>query len=821
MKRTSVLAASTALVTSLLLPHVAPMAQNLALEEIVVTARKVEENLMEVPLAITAFSAQDIESRNMKDLNDISAFTPSFSFSNQQGGSGRNDRSTNSLTFRGLFLGNNAGLSAGGQLFIDGAPVIGAQTPSISDVERIEVLKGPQSAYFGRSTFAGAINFVTRDPGDEFAGRINAEYSQFGSHDMALSLEGPIVEDKLAIRVGARSVHEGGYYTNFADPTQSFGERDTTSLSTSIVFTPSDNLKVKAFVQYFENKDGPPAQAALKQESFNGIAGRDGTCRPSTPLPADITPGSTAAQGYYCGTLPSVSEIDPSLISGDYGINSVLRETLFNPNPNWLTFDPTFVEGYAHRRNAFQANVRADYDTNGGYTFSSLTAYHRDKSSNLIDLNYRDARDIANPFFVSEAVTPTRLPWRNTLLLSQARSRDFSQELRITSPQDERLRWTAGVNYLWAHSPGGTVYGNLILGPFFTAAITKQWAETPSVFGAVYYDIADDLTLSVEGRYQWDKISQQPIIGTNGLPTTGVAAQKLKETYKSFSPRVSIDYKYAENSTAYALFSRGYRPGGFNAGLVTSTPETLAALRAVVPDAGIAYQEEQIDNYELGLKSTLLDGRARTTIALYYMDWLNGQAQNSIPVVANGVANLIGLTVNNGAAKLKGIEFEGQFQATENLTLTAAFGLNDTEIESFNCSECNNAYGSFDAVGNELPTVPKYTWALSGEYTDQLTSEFDWFTRVDYTHTGAKNTDFSNVAQTAKIDNVNARIGIRNDTMSLEAFVVNAFNHDEMIHGLQGTDVFNFITGPAPNAREIRLSLPKPRSFGVRASYNF
>ncbi|MEQ9446864.1 MAG: hypothetical protein RJS98_14965, partial [Rhodospirillaceae bacterium] len=98
MKRTSVLAASTALVTSLLLPHVAPMAQTLALEEIVVTARKVEENLMEVPLAITAFSAQDIESRNMKDLNDISSFTPSFNFVNQQGGSGRNDRSSNALT---------------------------------------------------------------------------------------------------------------------------------------------------------------------------------------------------------------------------------------------------------------------------------------------------------------------------------------------------------------------------------------------------------------------------------------------------------------------------------------------------------------------------------------------------------------------------------------------------------------------------------------------------------------------------------------------------------------------------------------------------
>ncbi|MCB2108629.1 MAG: TonB-dependent receptor plug domain-containing protein, partial [Rhodobacteraceae bacterium] len=489
----------------------AASAQDIRLEEIVVTARKREENLMEVPLAITAFSAVDIQSRNMKELNDISAFTPSFNFVNQQGGSGRNDRSSNALTFRGLYLGNNVGLSAGGQLFIDGAPVIGAQTPSISDVERIEVLKGPQSAYFGRSTFVGAINFVMREPSDEFKGRIGAEYSRFGSNDLSLSLEGPIVEDKFKARISARHFHEGGQYTNFADPQgKKFGERTTNSLSSSMVFTPTDNLKIKAFVNYFENADGPPAQAALKGEYRIGIPDRQGNCRPLTPLPAGITPGSSASRGYYCGTLPSAGDLKKqNLISGDYQINALLRQTLFNPpNPLWATFDPLFIEDNAHRRKAYQGDLRIDYDTGGGYTFSALSAYHYDKSSNMIDLNYRDAHDIPNPLYVSEAATPTRLPWRNLLLLSQARSKDWSQELRLTSPQDQDLRWTFGFNYLYAHSPGGTVYGNLILGPFFTAAITKQWARTPSVFGAVYYDFTEDLTLSAEARYQWDKISQ-------------------------------------------------------------------------------------------------------------------------------------------------------------------------------------------------------------------------------------------------------------------------------------------------------------------------
>jgi len=160
----------------------------LALEEVTVTARKVEENLMEVPLAITTFSAQAIEEQGIKQLVDVMRLTPSFQFTNQSGGTGRNDRGTTALVFRGLFLGNNAGVTAGGQVFIDGAPVFGAQPPPMVDVARIEVLKGPQSAYFGRSTFAGGINFIMQEPGDTFGGKVVLEGSSFGSSDASLSL---------------------------------------------------------------------------------------------------------------------------------------------------------------------------------------------------------------------------------------------------------------------------------------------------------------------------------------------------------------------------------------------------------------------------------------------------------------------------------------------------------------------------------------------------------------------------------------------------------------------------------------------------------
>jgi iron complex outermembrane receptor protein len=809
-------------------------AQGLALEEITVTARKVEENLMTVPLAVTAFSERDIEAIGIKQLNDVMLMTPSFNFVNQQGGSGRNDRSQNALVFRGLFLANNVGLNGGGQLFIDGAPVIGAQPPSIVDVERIEVLKGPQSAYFGRSTFVGAINFVTREPSmDGFKGRVNAEASSFNSHDLSVSVEGPLVEDKLAARVTGRTFRRGGYYKNAANPgAEKLGRQTTGSVSGSLVFKPTDDLKVKAYANWFEDNDGPPAQGALKSGEFNGRPQADGSCAPFSTAPAGTayngqTANSRASFGYYCGTLPKVNDSIKALLSGDYDLsNAATRNTLFNPNPNWIIFDPQFKQDGGLKRHAFQADVRVDYEHSSGYAFSALTAYHRERSQTILDLNYRDGHDRPNPGFA--AAPTTRVPWMQFLQINQGKTRDWSQELRVSSPQDEAFRFMVGGNYLDAHTPGGTVYGHTPNGPLYTAAITQNDVNTPAVFGAVYYDFTDEFTISAEARYQWDKIKTTPKIGTTGNPVTGLAATPLQETFKSFSPRVSLDYKYADNSTIYALFSRGYRPGGFNAGLVTSTPATIAALQAVVPNAGLTFDQERVDNYEAGIKSSFMDGRARTVFTVYYDEWTDGQVANSIPVTLPGpppVANLIGVTVNNGKAVLKGIEFEGQFQATEELKLSATFGLNDTEIKTYgigvgNCSDCNNVYGSFGgAIGNRLPTTPKYSWTASAEYTDSLTADYDWYTRVDYQHQGSKFTDFSNVAKVGSSDNVNARLGIRNDQFSVEAFVTNLTQNKTMVSALLGIDVFTFLY--PPNKNEIRFSPPVPRTVGVRASYNF
>jgi iron complex outermembrane receptor protein len=831
---------------------------NLTLAEVVVTARKVEENLMTVPLAITAFSAQDIESQGIKQLNDVMLMTPSFNFVNQQGGSGRNDRSANALVFRGLFLAGNVGTNAGGNLFIDGAPVLGAQPPSIIDVERIEVLKGPQSAYFGRSTFAGAINFVTREPAKEFRSKLSVEAGSFQSHDVGAAVEGPLFTDKLRARLAFRDFKRGGQFRNAGVQGGRLGEQTTQSLSLSAVFEPTENFKAKLYINAFEDDDGPPAQGALKADNFNARVGGDGGCIPFSQAAAgtaatvagvpntsvtSITQAanSRASFGYYCGTIPTLSQLPANILSGDYDLSQqATRNAVFNPaavnslGQYWTIFDTSFKRDGGIRRYGYQADLRMDWEI-GGYTLSSLTANHRDKTMTLIDLNYRDGHNRPNPLFNSAAPpfgcarnpavpnTSVCVPWMQFLLVSQGKFRDISQELRISSPADRRFRWMLGGNYLELFTPGGTVYGQTTSGPLFTAAITQQDVETPAVFGAAYFDITEKLTISAEARYQWDKIKQTPKVGTSGAPIATPTI--LQNTFTSFSPRVSLDYKYAENSTIYVLFSRGSRPGGFNAGLVTSTPATIAALQAVVPNAGINFEQETLENWEAGIKSTWLGGRARTTLTVYADKWIDGQVANAVPINVGGVANLISLTVNNGIADLEGLEFEGSYRVTEHLTLSGTFGFNDSEIKSYglglgNCSDCNLIYGSFaGAIGNTLPTVPQTTWTLSGEYNNTFANGLKWYARADYQHQGSKFTDFSNVAKVGDKMNINARFGVRGEKWTAEIFGTNLTDDDTMNAALLGVDLFTFLV--PPNKNELRFSPSLPRMFGARVTYEF
>ena len=203
---------------ALALGHVPPMAQAQSgdsasgLEEIVVTARKRAESVLEVPVSITALSSQDIAESDIDNVRDLVAFAPGLNFQVQvgNGGAGRNG---GSIIFRGMSPVQGTAREQSGSVFVDGIFVSsGVQSVDTTDVERIEVLRGPQNAYFGRSTFGGAINFVTRTPGDTVKGGVTVGAGQRDGYELRGQIEGPLVDGKLSARLSAATFQRAWQY---------------------------------------------------------------------------------------------------------------------------------------------------------------------------------------------------------------------------------------------------------------------------------------------------------------------------------------------------------------------------------------------------------------------------------------------------------------------------------------------------------------------------------------------------------------------------------------------------------------------------------
>jgi len=783
--RLSVLPVSLAVLAPL--PTNVAMAQEsgetLSLETVTVTARKREESIMEIPMAVSALSAEDIESRGVRNLSDVAQFTPGFHSTNQTAGAsnGRNDRSNKQVTFRGLSVSS-------GLVFIDGAPMTGTATPELQDIVQVEVLKGPQSAYFGRSTFSGAVNFITRDPGEELKGRVRAEAGNYDLVDVSGSLEGALVPGYLTARISARHMEQEGQYKNFAEPGETLGDRDTNSGSVTLKFTPTANLSIRAMGSWVRDHDGPPAQLALKAADMNCNLG--GTRGP-----------------WWCGELPDSDRINPAYYSGQYQINDTARRVLLDNVGNFSTiFDPYWNDEAGLKRDSIYSNLRIDYEFDNGYELSSLTAYTKEKYQQILNLSFRDGQNVPNTF---GTFTP-HIWW---LAASQQKTDDFSQEIRLSSPQDGAFRWLVGLSYMEISVPGGSgVFGITPRGPGIVSTPVLNESETPAVFGGVYWDVTARLTLSGELRYQEDKLVRQALTNALGQRVRGT---RYEAAFESWSPRVIADFDFTDDHNGYVSWSRGVRPGGFNVAYAVQPP----SVQAMLPGVGVTFEEEKLTNYEVGMKSTWLDGRAQTRAAVYYAKWEDGQLSNSLTFTPpGGNLNIVTVTANVGEVELQGVELEGEFQATSDLMLAATFGYTDSEIKSYICGDCLSIDGSTtSAIGNRLPQSSKLTGTVSAEFTRAAFGDYDWFSRLDWLYRGDSFVTAANYAIIPDRQLTNLRFGVRGNGISVEAYVANLFDDRTVANASLGSEaLYTFGTG-----QEVRYSPAEKRRFGVTAIYSF
>lgn len=736
------------------------------LEEITVTARKVGESLIEVPVAITALTASAIEDRGIRGFAELNDFVPGLRYENQS--ANRNDRSFHTITMRGMYPGDSPNRQAV-MAFVDGVAIPGASIPGLASVERVEVVNGPQSAYFGRSTFAGAINFITKQPGNEFHALADISYASYQTFDGTASVEGPIVNDKLSARVTGRYYKTEGGFNNFGYSGK-LGERETLAGTFNFVATPSDSFKLRGMFTAWKDSDGPSAQATLNEQDYNCNPGGNGR--------------AIGGRVYVCGGIANAPEnrmsqnIAPPIAPGLIGDG---RPVL--PND--------FIDQLGLERREWISNLIADYTFANDYNLSANFGKSGLRWGVLTDTYNRPPDGTG---YYSSVYLPYDIS--NT-----------SGEARFASPQTDRFHFLVGSNIYHesiffenrnARPPGA--FAN-------NAQPTAYLADTVGVFGSASYEIVDRLTLNAEGRYQWDKIHHvQRIAG-------GAEAQ---QTFKSFSPRVILNYKLTDTADVYTSFARGTRPGTFNLNFVALTPFQQQQISSVVP-VPLAIGEEKLNTYEAGLKGDFMDRRLRFLGAVYYGEWRGRQINQNLayqPTPTSTTTSTITLTLANGKTDLWGAELQSTFKATDHLTLEGTLNYAGTKILYTQCAECVAINGNINPVGNRMERYPAWSGTFSATYEFELSSAWTTTIRADYVYVGRQYAEATNLTWIVPANRVNGRIGFSSGAYTVELFGKNIFKNKTPSNILRNA---NPNASVAQGANLVVVAPPELQTFGVRA----
>ena len=772
----------------------------LTLEEITVTARKREESLLDVPLSISAFSADKIETMALNHLADIVAFSPGFYYAEQSVGSGA--RAHRRLLFRGMNPRTDIQTRQSATLFIDGAPTLGSELGATENYERIEVIKGPQSAYFGRSTFSGAINAVTKTPGNEWHGQFSAEGGRFDMYRFRAQMEGPIIPDKVAFRLSASTYSKDGEFKNAAIPGQRLGSRDTDDFAGTLFLTPTDNLSIKLRAHFWEDSDGPSASIAYGPDNNPDAL----NCRPG---PRDWT----------CGKLPYPSELAKDsvyddVVRGDFDRAIVQDNLIVDELP----------DRFGLERNAHELTAILDYEFDNGMSFHSIIARHEDEYASLSDVDGRATRGLEGNIFGTcprGSAAGGFLCDANTYQMLTTHLEDFHAEVRIASADDQRIRWMVGGTYsdreqllmtfsrLAGFQPNPSSITSV---PLF-----NYEPETIAVFGSLAFDVTDQLTLNAELRYQEDEVTEGRTTADRSFPK-----EELNDTFKSLNPRFILQWKPTDSMMVFASYAEGTSPGIFNLALINLSEAELAQIRSQT-GADTSVDEEDLTSYEIGVKGSLADGRARFALTGYYGDWESIQQPESIAYITDaGEPAFASAVTGGGDANIYGIEFEGTALLSENIIIDATYSWNKTEIKKLASGDALALLGNREGLNgsdNEFSRFPEHSGTASLTFTDQLMStNLDWFGRVDYLFRGSTWLSAANLAKTGESHIVNLRAGVENENWRFELYGTNIFNEKEysqlfLLFDLSGLNGF---FGRAPAGALI----PRP-SYGARISYRF
>ncbi len=636
------------------------------LEEIVVTARKREESLVDTPISITAFTADDLDVRQITSINQIDESTPNLMFKVGTANSGFGGAAT--VFIRGIgqtdfLLTNEPGVG----IYLDGvylSQTVG-QVLDLVDVETIEVLRGPQGTLFGRNTTGGAVSVNSKRPHEEFDGNIEIIAGSYNRIDVKGRVNIPIT-DKLFINAAALSTDRDGFInTPNVSGSSGFGDDNTVAARFAARWLPSDNIDVNLAMDYTRSRE-------------NGA--------PFVLRDISLVPGSEA-EVWNRVTAPALGQ-------GQYTAAQYLRDlddhTSFAAQPGSDNLD------------LWGVGLTIDWDVNEFLSIRSITSYRNLESNTINDGDH-------SPLTVNEVA--------DTLNQDQ-----FSQELQFKGTLlDNRLDWILGLYHFQEEGFNrNPVVFPLELGPGFAPLLDIQSGagidnESNAVFAQLSYDLTDQLSLTGGLRYtDEEKVAiVTPDIQVIGIPGIGVLPTvvpgKSKASVSEVTPYANVSYAWTDDLMTYFSYSEGFRSGGFAQRL--GPPFFRPGLPSFDP--------EFVTVYEVGFKWTGLNNRIRITGAGFFTDYEDLQL-----TVDAGVGPV---TDNAAKAEIKGFELELLAVPMEHMKISGGVGYLDASYEEVATTSPTITTASLLVNTPEwnLNASASYTWAVPG-LRGTITPRVDW-----------------------------------------------------------------------------------------------
>ncbi|MDO8860447.1 TonB-dependent receptor [Haliea sp. E1-2-M8] len=720
-------------------------AQAGVLEEITVTARKREESMQDVGLAVSALSETEIQRQFARDIQDLANIAPNVIIDDTGQGPGgtaaiyirgvgvadleKNFDPAVGVSVDGVFLGSNAGALMRG-----------------IDIARVEVLRGPQGTLFGRNTVGGLINITRTQPTGELGGRFRAGIENFDTYYVD-GLFNFAVTDDLAIKLtGAKRDQGEGYYDNVTVRGDQ-GRQDYESLGFNALWTATDALELEySYTMERLDQDTPALVNATRPDQLFCVA--YGYCSPNndTTITGDRNGvagggGRPPAPPAFETNITPVEAVDDSFMDAFFDTDTHILEARWEINDT-LRFD--YIYG------SWESDEASLQDWDG----TPELLYHTDRPGEF---------------------------------------EQQSHELRLTYDAGGAFNVVAGA-FFWdseyesrMRSYIGFAVPGLILD---IPQTTQQETESVAAFFEADYRFADQWVLTVGGRYTEDEKTSRQFGEVNTIP-----GQHPNEKWDEFTPKLGLRYNMTDDVMFYATYSKGYRAGGFN-GRVASLEE-----------ANQPYDPETIDNYEIGVKSELMDNRLRLNATIFSMDYKDKQEELQLPSTVTDTGQKT-VVINPSSATIQGIELEAQAYLNQNLSIRANLGYLDSEYDDYVYTDVEGSIT--DLSGLEFRRAPEYTGTLDATYEWDVAGGNAWV-RGSYRYIGEH---FTNATNNEELKNdsqglVDASINYSINNLQFSVFGRNLTDEDGYTHGYEVAGLWSY------------AATRPPRTYGLEVVYNF